>query len=357
MSSASSESSATRLWKWGEGSSTPQALSPLTDVVQVAAGGRQSLFLTASHGLFSCHREDSNTPRPVPLPPSVVVASISCSDSHCGLVSTDGHAYLWSSRSHKNSPFPLTPTVVPLEGVRQVSCGRYHTLFVTTDGSVYGLGKCSDGSLGIGLVPSTVTRALTPVPVPAAAFGSVPVRSVVAGSSFSLFLTTDGSVYAAGDNSNGQIGQPLSGPRFFFDPTPVHTFAPVAAVWAGEQTAALLDTQGALWMAGKGDEGQLGAGADSRAVFVSGLREVALGGRTVRGCALGFAHSAVVVEEEGGRQVMVWGRGREGQLGRGDQGGSVASGVDVPKRVTALAGKDVVAIALGSEHTLALVRE
>ena len=351
-----------RLLKWGNGSSSPQLLTSLSDVVLIAAGGSHSLFLTASNALYSCHRDDGNTPRPVSLPSSSLVASISCSDSHCAATTADGRAFIWS-RPHKSSPYPVQPTAVQLDGdVVKVACGRYHTLLLTADGRVFAMGRGSDGALGVGAVPPSALRVASPVQLSLEGFGNEPIVDIAAGAGYSLFLSSSSSLFGCGDNANGQLMQPLSSPRYFFSPVPLHLpvrHAAVSSIHAGDYHAAIVDAAGRVYTVGKGDEGQLGAGPDSRQVFNSGVREVAIGAgqQRTRACRLGFAHSGCVVEDEQGRgRLLVWGRGREGQLGRGERGGSVASGVDTPVQVTALGDEDVLDIALGGEHTLALVR-
>jgi alpha-tubulin suppressor-like RCC1 family protein len=84
-----------------------------------------------------------------------------------------------------------TPTVV------QASAGWYHTLFVESDGSLWAMGANGNGQLGDG----TTTERHVPVMIEPSN-----VVAVAAGLNFSLFLTSDGNLWAMGANGNGQLG-------------------------------------------------------------------------------------------------------------------------------------------------------
>lgn len=85
----------------------------------------------------------------------------------------------------------------------QVAAGFDHTLALKSDGTVWAWGDNSDGQLGDG---STVTRNQPEqvMAAPGAALGGV--VAVAAGARWSLALKSDGSVLAWGRNQYGQLG-------------------------------------------------------------------------------------------------------------------------------------------------------
>lgn len=77
-----------------------------------------------------------------------------------------------------------------------IAAGSYHTAALKSDGSVWAWGRNSSGQLGNG---STSDR-LTPVQVS----GLTGVQAIAAHDNHTVALTSDGSVWAWGDNSSGQ---------------------------------------------------------------------------------------------------------------------------------------------------------
>ncbi len=89
--------------------------------------------------------------------------------------------------------FPVQVTT----GVVAVTAGSSHTLFVKRDGTLWGTGDNSSGQLGLGL---TGQRDL---PVKLAG----DVVALAGGDAYSLFVKRDGSLWAMGDNPYGELGQ------------------------------------------------------------------------------------------------------------------------------------------------------
>jgi len=81
--------------------------------------------------------------------------------------------------------------------VQAVAAGAMHSLILKTDGSLWAMGLNSSGQLGDG----TTTQRNSPVQVFAGG-----VQAVAAGGLHSLILKTDGSLWVMGDNSRGQLG-------------------------------------------------------------------------------------------------------------------------------------------------------
>lgn len=100
----------------------------------------------------------------------------------------------------------------------------------------------------------------------------------------------------------------------------------------------------AVFMWGRGEDGQLGLGDTSDQevpTYVDALRGVG-----VRQIACGSGHTVVLTTEG---EVYTWGRGDDGRLGHGDNGWKY-----VPRITQSLAGHTIVQVTCGSYHTAAV---
>ncbi|MBK8475468.1 MAG: hypothetical protein IPL39_03940 [Opitutaceae bacterium] len=190
---------------------------------------------------------------------------------------------------------------------------------------------------------------------PTGAIGSQTVAFAMQGDSHSLVLTREGNLFAWGDNTYGQLGN-LSNVA---SSTPVATL--MTGGLAGQQVSTLavgayhnvaLARGGVVFTWGANDKGQLGRGNFddvNQPVYVSDTG-TPMGGKPIVAVAAGTDHTLALSAE--GR-VYAWGTNKYGQLGDG----SSTPSSNVPVAVVAsgvLAGKHIVAIAAGAEHSLAL---
>ena len=81
--------------------------------------------------------------------------------------------------------------------VTKVAAGGVHSLFLKSDGSLWAMGDNGDGELGDG----TYNQTNRPEQIVASN-----VTAIAAGDYHSLFLKSDGSLWAMGDNVYGQLG-------------------------------------------------------------------------------------------------------------------------------------------------------
>jgi alpha-tubulin suppressor-like RCC1 family protein len=207
-----------------------------------------------------------------------------------------------------------------------VAAGAAHVLAALADGTVRAWGDNIEGQLGLG---DRLARTVpTAVPVPVFVVAVAASRNIV---SHSLALGADGSVWAWGVNEVGQLG--LGDDRARLVPTQVPGLGPVKAIATDNQASLALATDGTVWFWGK-----LGESASHTPVPVPGLADIAA-------VSAGALH-ALAVRADG--TVWAWGNNRSGQLGIGSASGFVPDPVEVP----GLTG--VVAVAAGTEHSLAL---
>ncbi len=165
-----------------------------------------------------------------------------------------------------------TPTKGAFDSVESISNGQPggNTLFKMFDGSVWGAGYNSVGQLGDG----TSTWRETPVKVYDGG-----VHDVALGFSHSLFLMENGSVWGAGSNGSGQLG--LGG--LAQTSTPVQIVGSgVESISAGRDHSVWVNSDGSMWSVGIGLEGQLGDGLTATRkvpieVISSGVKKVSAG--------------------------------------------------------------------------------
>ncbi len=169
-----------------------------------------------------------------------------------------------------------------------------------------------------------------------------------------MALSADGQLFTWGWNGDGELGNGSSvsftNVPVAVDMTGVLAGKTIAALGAGNMHFLVATTDGEVFAWGFGPDGELGNGEtkDSRvpvAVNMSG----ALAGKSVVAVSGGWEHSMALTADG---LVYTWGANYEGQLGTGT---FASSAVPVAVDTTGvLAGQTIAAIAGGEEHGLAL---
>jgi hypothetical protein len=270
---------------------------------------------------------------------------------------------------NKQVPVKSEDALSVLGNVTSLEGGQNHTVALK-NGMAYSWGHNGLGQLGTGPISGTGTDSDVPVQVHGA--GDVgfltDVLAVAAGGNFSLALVSDGTgdgvsndgtVWAWGDNFNGQLGN--NSPASSNVPVQVHGvgdvgfLTDVVAVAAGSAHSLAVKSDGTVYAWGYDGFGQLGdstshAGNQSSipvqvqgvggSGFLTGVSSVAGGG----------LHS-LAVKSDG--TVYAW--GYNGTGGLGNNGGPDSN---TPVQVKGVGGVGflggVTSVAAGSEHSLAL---
>ena len=215
-----------------------------------------------------------------------------------------------------------------------VSVGRDHYLAIAADGTLWGAGQNSNGSVGTGgTVPKT---RLTQIGT------DTDWMQVSAGSGYTLALKTDGSMWAWGNNSNGQLGLGLAGAP---ELTPVAvqpgtTWLDIAASGGGHSYG--IRTDNTMWAWGANSVGQLGIGTSGSPV----LNPTQIPGNWVD-VATGNGNHALAINNLG--ELFAWGKNDDGQLGQG----SVSPFETTPQQVT-VAGVNWIDLGAGNGTSIAL---
>ncbi len=244
-----------------------------------------------------------------------------------------------------------TTGVLATRTIVAVTAGASHSLVLCADGTLATFGSGFQGQLGNGSflsvssAPLAVIKASTPL-------ASRTVVAVAAGCNHNLALCSDGTMAAWGDNSEGELGDGTMTNRAVpvaVGSSGVLSGKTVTAVAAGGFHSLALGSDGTLYAWGSNQHSQLGSyvGLQSSApVTVGGL----LAGKTVIAMAAGTDHSLALCSDG---TLYAWGSNALGQLGTGSAS-TGDFGVSLVDTSGVLAGKTVVAIAAGIDHSMAL---
>ena len=213
-----------------------------------------------------------------------------------------------------------------------VATGRNHALYLADDGTVWAWGDNTNGQLGTG---DTSPR-YEPVQVA----GLSNIIQVSAGYSYSAALRGDGTVFAWGDNGYAQMGSGAAGANQL---TPYAVpLANIKAISAGAFTLFALRTDGNLFGWGYNGQGQSGTGVAGGLITSP---TVVTGGKLWRSVCGGWLH-AMAIRDNG--ELWVWGNNQEGNFGNGASGTISAT----PIQVAALS--NVMSMGAGYFHSLAI---
>ena len=229
-----------------------------------------------------------------------------------------------------------------------ISAGHSHAIALKSDGTVWAWGQNSLGQLGNG----TVISSSTPVQV----VGLTDVKAISAGGQHNLALKNDGTVWSWGWNDYGQLGDNMFADRTV--PVQVIGLTDVKAIAAGYSFSLALKDDESLWSWGYNGNGQLGIGSASthwNGIPLQVLNEDNTGYLdNVKAIAAGGMHS-LVLKNDG--TVWAWGSNVFNSLGDGTGGPDT----DRYLPVQVVAGEsggvylnDVKEIAAGTWHSVAV---
>ena len=137
---------------------------------------------------------------------------------------------------------------------------------------------------------------------------------VAAGFYHSAAVGEDGALFVWGSGNYGQLGTGDTDRRLA--PTRVAGLpAPVRQVAAGDVHTGIVTEAGDLLMCGKGENGRLGLGDEDDRAAPTLVARAVFDGEAVLMVACGAWHTAALAERGG---VYTFGRGMSGQLGHGD---------------------------------------
>ena len=334
----------------------------LSNITKISCGGYHCMALSSDGTVYAWGMNDygelgdnSITERKTPIEVSYsgdAVSNISAGFIHSALTTTTGKVYCWGGNgngqvgdntSGTNRKIPTQVVGVgnsgTLEGIRDVTCGDSFTHAIKdSDGSVYGWGKQLYGMIGNGQNSGDAT---TPTPVILASDSSAVtgITQISGGGDYALMLKSDGTVYACGIGTNGQLGD---GGTSDNDTGLVQVLGVggsgnltgITQIAASESSSLALKNDGTMYSWGNNSDGQNGLGTVGGTnpstpvaiTLLTGVDSINAGGK---------GYMFIASKPDG--SVFCWGRGDQGSIGDGtntaDQG--------TPTQVLAGAGPSV----------------
>jgi alpha-tubulin suppressor-like RCC1 family protein len=322
------------VWAWGKNtygelgsgsqidSFTPVAAHPLQGFVHVSSGAEYAagvkndgtVWAWGSNLTGNLGPDASISLTPVQIPNLDSIMSVQAGLTHTFALKNDGTLWGWGSNGvgqlgfgNKSAPVASPIQVPQMEAVVGVSASYYHSLALKQDGTVWAWGDNSNGQLGDG----TLVEKLSPQQVP----GLGSIIAISAGPYLNLALKQDGTVWTWGNVNLGPLGD--GNDTGSSVPVQVAGLSGIISVEAGNGFGMALRNDGTVWTWGY-NSGQLGEGTTQTALFpvqvshLSGVAEI-----------VAAEDSVFAVKENG--SVWVWGNNWYGGLGNGNHLGDMTT--------------------------------
>ncbi len=223
------------LWGWGANMygqlgdntttnrSLPVPIGTATDWQTVVAGGNHTLALKTNGTLWAWGwnglqqlGDGTSTDRitPIQIGTATNWQSIDASYSHSLAIKTNGTLWSWGFGDNGQLGLGSATTIanVPIQvgtdtNWSMAHCGIDHSVALKTNLTLWSWGKNENGELGLG------TASTTDITTPTQVATNADKVLVTAGQSFTQVLNSDGFLYAAGINADGQLGDATNSDR------------------------------------------------------------------------------------------------------------------------------------------------
>ena len=343
------------LWTWGENLELRRGdadenrwLKPtpiLTDVTAVSAGSAHNMAVRVDGSLWAWGEnvegqlgDGTQAHRLVPIKIINDVIAVSSGNEHSVAIRTDNSLWAWGSNwrgqlGNGSTAEWFEGTREPIrimEDVVAVSAGSWHTMAITADGNLWAWGYNRFGKLG----DSTVARG-SHSPSPIKIMDNV--AAVSASVDHTMAIRADGSLWAWGWNSSGQLGDGTTINQL----SPIRIMENVVAVSAGRDHTMAIKTDGSLWAWGANWNGQLGNGTYSFEPTTNPVKIM----DNVTNVSAGWGYTMVIKADD---SLWAWGGNDQGQLGDGKRADMFTQ--HSPMKIM----EDVVAVSSGGQHVMAI---
>jgi alpha-tubulin suppressor-like RCC1 family protein len=258
------------LWTWGLNNSgqlgdgtynnrySPTQIGTERNWTEIVGTGSSSIALKSNGTLWGLGSDYGLTPSQIGTDNNWV--TISGRIVHCVAVKSDGSLWTWGNNFHgqigdgtdNNQSSPVLINTLN-EGWVNVSMGDWHTLALRADGTLWAWGNNEYGQLGIGVSGS-------------GEYSACPIQvgidndwiSISSGGSHSIAIKSNGTLWAWGLNTVGQLGDGSWAAKS--SPTQIGTDNTWACISAGADHSLAIKTNGTLWAWGWNNGYQLGDG-------------------------------------------------------------------------------------------------
>ncbi len=273
--------------------------------------------------------ENESENSPLPVEGDIDWMKIAAGGNHNLGIKADGTLWAWGhntsgqlgdggSNDEENAPVQIGSSTSWVE----IACGSAHSLALQSDGTIWAWGSDSNGQLGDGgsnenrVIPIQIGTDTDWIAIGAGSFRSFGIRS-------------NGTLWAWGRDVFGALGDGGS-EMDQSSPVQVGSVTNWVAIDGGLEHSLGLQTDGTLWAWGSGGRGQLGDGSPMNA-FSKQLSPIQIGSATDwREISAGRYHSTAIKADG---SLWAWGFDANGELGDGgtntNQNSPVQVGTDL----------------------------
>jgi uncharacterized repeat protein (TIGR02543 family) len=357
------------------------SLAPGETIIQVSLGSLYSAALTSNGRLFTWGYNGygqlgdgttvrKSTPTEITnrfsLSTGDKIIQVSLGEYHSAALTSNGRLFTWGlnyygqlgdgTTTNRSNPTEITSRFSLATGdqIIQVSLGYEHSAALTSSGRLFTWGSNRYGRLGDGThsnrsTPTEITNRFS------LATGDKIIQ-VSLGNVHSAALTSNGRLFAWGDNDYGQLGDGTtinkSTPTEIRNRFILATGDKIISVSLGYLHSAALTSNGRLFTWGWNYSGQLGDGTTSNK---SNPREItsrfslATGDQIIQ-VSLGYDYSAALTSS--GR-LFTWGSNGYGRLGDGTTTSKLTP-TEITNRFILATGDKIISVSLGEYHSAAL---
>lgn len=234
-----------------------------------------------------------------------------------------------------SSLLAFSKNVICSSGWNMTAAGTEHTLGLLNNGSVYAWGENNKGQMGIG-----VTNSSNHPDYPVEVVLNATCKYIAARAKSSFAITSDGRLFAWGDNSKDQLGTGSWGTKY--TPTQVGNDSDWSMIAAGDNNVLALKMNGSLYEWGL--KYKSGGFIFESTTTISNPQQVMSGNYTWKNISAGNVY-CLAIRDDGA--LFAWGTNLKGQLGDGTKVSK-----ELPVRVGS--NNTFAVVSAGERHVLAI---
>jgi alpha-tubulin suppressor-like RCC1 family protein len=293
----------------------------------------------------------------------VSVPDVAAGYRHTVALDSAGSVWTWGSASSGEAGLGIAygapyPTRVPgLPAITAIDASEKFSVALDESGRVWTWGYNLYGQLGDGGTEYKERSKPGVVDIPGLPDG-VTITAISAGNAHVLALASNGTVYAWGLNSSGQLGNADAGIGKLSVPTQVlrsdlSPLSGITQIAAGDGFSAALHADGSVYMWGSAYSGSLGdgrSGVNANTPYASPIDSSYLSGITKLYANWNASHLFAVKGESGTQTIYGWGNNWSGQLANGATENRVAYPASIAS--PGVAGTSVTEILPADSYTI-----